>query len=166
MVAKKLVLGTGIMVGLLALAGTAVSTTNLVWGATILCPETLGCIGTEESDNIIGSALGNFIAALGGNDVVTAKNAADQVHGGNGDDTISGGKGSDVIAGDDGADLISGGEGFDRIFHFEPSSNPDAQTQPDGSRDRIDCGPGNDETWINVSVDHDLAVNCETVHAG
>ena len=37
---------------------------------------------------------------------------------------------------------------------------------PDGSKDTIDCGSGNDEAWINVSQDGDTAVNCETVHAG
>ena len=32
-------------------------------------------------------------------------------------------------------------------------------------RDTIDCGPGNDEVWINVSTDHDTATNCEIVHS-
>ena len=38
-------------------------------------------------------------------------------------------------------------------------------TQPDGSKDVIDCGGGNDEVFINKSVDHDIALNCEVVFA-
>ena len=37
---------------------------------------------------------------------------------------------------------------------------------PNGSRDVLDCGPGNDSDWINISSDLDNAINCETVHAG
>jgi hypothetical protein len=40
------------------------------------------------------------------------------------------------------------------------------QQNPDGSKDLIDCGPGNDEVFLNISVEHDVAVNCEIVHAG
>jgi Ca2+-binding RTX toxin-like protein len=168
LVAKNPLLGIGMLSVLFTVVITAIAPTNLVWGATILCPvaPTSFCQGTEESDNIIGAAGGNGIDGLGGNDVITAKGSADVVHGRDGNDQISGGGGPDSLTGDGGADLISGGDGNDRIFHFVASNNPDAQTQPDGSRDRIDCGPGNDETWINVSVDHDLAVNCETVNAG
>ena len=36
----------------------------------------------------------------------------------------------------------------------------------DGYKDSVDCGPGDDEAWINVSNDGDLARNCESLHAG
>jgi len=40
-------------------------------------------------------------------------------------------------------------------------------TVSDGARDKIDCGPGNDDrAFINTSIDGDIAVNCEHVLAG
>jgi hypothetical protein len=68
-----------------------------------------------------------------------------------------------VLVGRDDADILSGGNGNDIIVH---SSCTSAATLPDGSKDRIDCGPGNDEAWINISSDHDTAINCETLHTG
>jgi hypothetical protein len=58
-------------------------------------------------------------------------------------------------------DGLDGGSGDDSLSQsfFE-------DTQSDGFKDLVDCGPGNDEAWINTSVDHDVAVNCETVHEG
>ena len=35
----------------------------------------------------------------------------------------------------------------------------------DDGKDSIDCGEGQDEVWINESVDDDKATNCETVHS-
>lgn len=36
-------------------------------------------------------------------------------------------------------------------------------TNPDDSKDKIDCGSGKEGAWINVSADHvyDAAVDCE-----
>ena len=37
-------------------------------------------------------------------------------------------------------------------------------TEPDGSRDLIDCGDGDDTAFINISQDKDIpASNCEHV---
>jgi hypothetical protein len=59
-----------------------------------------------------------------------------------------------------------GGEGNDRITHAHCGDcgyPPEDKTDPDGKRDIIDCGPGNDIVWINT-VDCDMAVNCETIY--
>lgn len=93
--------------------------------------------------------------------MVNGKGGQDSVHGTEGDDLIYGGDGADSLQGGTGTDRISGGDGNDKIYHlvFESLSF-------DGKRDVIDCGAGNDEVWINTSHDHDVAVNCETIHAG
>jgi hypothetical protein len=83
----------------------------------------------------------------GGNDLLSAFPS---------DDVVSGGKVLDNIAGDTGADRLAGGDGDDKIAQFTFGNNPNA-LDPDGSKDLIDCGLGNDEAWINVSVDHDIA---------
>jgi hypothetical protein len=59
-----------------------------------------------------------------------------------------------------GSDKISGGPGNDVMGHS------DLVTVFDGFRDYLDCGPGEDEVWINTSVDTDIAVNCEIIHEG
>lgn len=74
----------------------------------------------------------------------------------------NGDSGDETIAGYSGVDRMSGGEGADKIYHNVINNLLD----PDGSKDKIDCGTGNDEAWINVSVDHDIAANCETLHTG
>jgi hypothetical protein len=45
-------------------------------------------------------------------------------------------------------------------------SSDDFNRSPDQSEDFVDCASGNDEAWINVSVDHDRARYCETLYAG
>ena len=39
-------------------------------------------------------------------------------------------------------------------------------TIPDGHTDYIDCGAGDDEAFINISIDIDIAKNCEQLCAG
>ena len=39
-------------------------------------------------------------------------------------------------------------------------------TELDGATDKVNCGPGVDEVWINESVDHNAALECEIVHSG
>jgi hypothetical protein len=49
--------------------------------------------------------------------------------------------------------------------NFVVSSNPRYLTSPDNSKDRIDCGAGEDEVWTNKRKDKDVAINCEIVHS-
>jgi Ca2+-binding RTX toxin-like protein len=80
---------------------------------------------------------------------------------GGGKDNINGDSGDDTIQGFLGADTLKGSSGNDRIFHDLDFLS----TNPDLSKDTIDCGSGNDEAWINISRDGDTAINCETVHS-
>jgi hypothetical protein len=57
--------------------------------------------------------------------------------------------------------VLIGSSGTDQIYQSFLGSTA---TQPDGSRDKIDCGSGTDEAWIST-VDGDTANgSCETVH--
>jgi RTX calcium-binding nonapeptide repeat (4 copies) len=147
MLKKNLLLGIGVLVGVLVVTGTVILPGNLVWADVILCSQTsqIFCFGTNGDDTIVGDDEGNRIIGLGGNDVISAKG------------------GDDLISGALGADKIVGGDGNDRIFHGEGDRTG---TGPHGSRDVIDCGAGNDEVFINVNVDQDIAGGCEIVHAG
>lgn len=153
------------LIGLLVVTGTVMSPMNLVWADTILCNGFARCFGTEGDDTMIGDDGPNRIVGNAGNDNIVGKGGEDEIAGAGGDDVMSGGKGNDQIRGDFGADKLVGGDGDDKIFHNRPvlGANP---TNPEESKDIIDCGPGNDEAWINVSFDHDTASGCEIVHAG
>jgi hypothetical protein len=61
-----------------------------------------------------------------------------------------------------GADRLLGGIGNDIIYHGVERD----PTGTDFHKDFIDCSPGNDEAFIDVSHDNDVALNYETVHAG
>jgi Ca2+-binding RTX toxin-like protein len=161
--------------------GTAMTTTNSVWAATINCPNAVGffnCNGTNDPDTMLGTANEDGIQGFEGDDrmfgfasddALVGDAGDDTMSGGSGDDRMTGGGGNDNINGDSGhdemsggigADILKGSSGNDKISHFLGPV-----TRPDRSIDTIDCGSGNDEAWINVSDDHDTAVNCETVHS-
>jgi Ca2+-binding RTX toxin-like protein len=111
---------------------------------------------------MLGDDSSNSIFAFGDDDVINGKDADDHLFGDVGNDVISGGKGSDELIAGAGADRLVDGEGNDKIIQFAVS----LELVSDGSMDVIDCGPGIDEAWINVSVDHDTASGCEIVHTG
>ncbi len=133
------------------------------------------CFGTAGNDRIGANGLDNVIVGLAGDDQIDGAGGSNGICGGPGNDIINGGDGKDEIAGDgvsagaictdgNGSDQISGGPGNDNIWHGDevgPLSTPS-----DGHKDFIDCGPGEDTIFINTSVDHDVASNCEHVHAG
>lgn len=162
---KNLLLGIEMLVGILVVLGLVRSPTNLVLADSILCNGGNFCDGTENSDTMVGDNVANTIAGEGGNDNIAGKGGNDVLLGQTGDDVISGGNNGDLVVGGRGADRLIGGDGNDRIFHNINQQGSDLLA-PDGSKDIIDCGLGNDEAWINVSVDHDIAGGCEIIHAG
>lgn len=48
-------------------------------------------------------------------------------------------------------------------MRYFPGGQP---LEPDGHKDILDCGDGNDEAFVNVNTDHDEFKNCEVVHKG
>jgi hypothetical protein len=81
--------------------------------------------------------------------------------GGVNEDYTDGGSGNDEIVGRALGDVLVGFEGSYLI-----SSDDHKNTDPDGYKDKIDCGPGEDEAWINRSTDGDVAINWEILHTG
>lgn len=58
-------------------------------------------------DSVVGSAQGDIISSLGGNDTIVAGEGNDTVNGGADDDFVNGGAGNDSIEGGDGtADTV------------------------------------------------------------
>jgi Ca2+-binding RTX toxin-like protein len=189
---RRLTLNFTIIATLAVIFGTAMTTTNSVWAATINCPNRVptpgnggNCFGTFESDRMLGTADVDIMTGLGGDDTMFGYAKNDAMVGSDGDDTMSGGSGNDFLdgqrgndningdSGDDeirgglGADILKGSSGNDIILHGDKIAGIPIELLSDGSTDHIDCDSGtNDVAFINTSVDHDTAVNCETVNAG
>ena len=85
-----------------------------------------------------------------GRDTVIATPDGSTLHGGNGHDKLVGRPGADNLTGGRGADLIGGGKGRDLIRAI------------DGSRDRVNCGPGVDRAKVDGI---DRVKNCERLIA-
>jgi hypothetical protein len=56
--------------------------------------------------------------------------------------------------------------GNDRLYHGLGTPDDSKTILSDGHKDTIECGSREDSVWINTSVDHGVATNCEHVHAG
>jgi Ca2+-binding RTX toxin-like protein len=161
MLVKNLMVRIMIVVAALTMIGMILPTTNSVSAVTRFCnfPQSTNvCTGTNGGDTMTGDGQDNAILGCGGNDVISGAGGPDGLIGDGIDSSRC------PIGGNFGADRISGGIGNDIISHAKLSL-PDA-TDPDGHRDLIDCGPGNDEVFINVNLDNDVATNCEIMHVG
>jgi Ca2+-binding RTX toxin-like protein len=86
----------------------------------------------------------------GGRDTLIATPDGSTLHGGNGHDKLIGGPGADNLTGGRGADAITGGKGRDLVRAI------------DGSRDRVNCGPGIDRAKVDGI---DVIKNCERLIA-
>lgn len=78
-------------------------------------------LGTSLGETItanlpVGSTLGTYINAGGGNDIVNGSGLADFLVGGAGDDVLNGGFGVDSILGGGGNDIVRGGAGVDALL--------------------------------------------------
>jgi len=128
--------------------------------------------GEDGNDRMFGDIGNDNMSGGPGDDIMYGWEDDNYIDGGDGNDLVVGWSGNDILSGGDdfdhifgysGFDLIQGGPGDDKIYHNEESSVV-VPTDPDGSKDTIDCGPGLDEAWINSAVDHDVHLNSEIVH--
>lgn len=118
--------------------------------------------GGNGSDDIIGSTGNDEISGGSGADEIIGGEGNDTIFGGDGGDTIMGGPTDDLIVGEMGTDIMNGQDGDDKIYHAFLNS-----TTTDGSKDLVVCGDGQDEVWINSSVDGDqVSDDCEIIHRG
>lgn len=177
----------GFSLGILTIV-LGIMTSYRTGAANRLCPPNTDkiCVGTEEADGMVRTSGVNIVSISNvysidggaGADSLSGGQDENRIRGGEGSDHMLGGFNSDSISGENGEDYIDGGSGNDRIvggahddilIGFEGndliSSNAENHTKADGYRDSIDCGPGEDEAWINVSNDGDVATNCESLHA-
>jgi len=118
--------------------------------------------GTDGDENRLdGTAAGDKIDLLGGNDRSSAGEGDDCVDGGPGDDGISGNAGDDLVqgktgddrvfgregddrlSGNEGDDRVSGGEGDDRVFGREGNDG----LSGNGGDDLVRGGAGNDRIF-------------------
>jgi hypothetical protein len=106
--------------------------------------------GTPGPDYLFGTEGPDVICGLGGDDTILGNGGNDVLIGGDGNDTISGGTGNDLIEGGPGNDKLEGAAGSDVILG-EPGN--DKIWAYDGTRDRIDGGPGIDEGWWDHTLD-------------
>jgi hypothetical protein len=133
-------------VGVLVLAVMAVAL--LVAGGSALaviktCP--LHCFGTQGPDALNGSANGNTIKALGGDDKVHGRLGNDTLYGNPGGDGVFGDQDDDTIYGGNGNDFLHGGLGRDTIYTDAGADEVEAR---DGFVDHIVClGGVNDQVF-------------------
>ncbi|WP_424630070.1 DUF5801 repeats-in-toxin domain-containing protein [Bradyrhizobium sp. SYSU BS000235] len=70
--------------------------------------------GTTGADLMVGTAAGQTLEGLGGNDVLAAYHGgSNTLNGGSGNDLLLGGDGNDILNGGQGNDILSGGKGAD-----------------------------------------------------
>lgn len=132
-------------------------------------------LGSGGKDDLTGTAFGDIIGALDGNDRLRGGRGDDCLYGDRGKDRIDGGAGRDRVFGNSGNDRVAGGSGNDRVGgnrgndrvsggggndQVSGDSGNDAISVRDGRRDRVDCGRGRDR----VTADRrDRLRRCERV---
>ena len=155
-------------------------------------PYSVPCIGSSGNDIIYGTKYGDFIDGKGGRDIIIGKEGDDLIFGGDGDDEILGEDGADKINGQEGSDRIDGGLGSDELQGFFGNDfitggpGVDVIEGYDGSDkllggsgndviygnyilsndfepDTINCGSGNDETYLSLST-LDIQSDCEDIY--
>jgi Ca2+-binding RTX toxin-like protein len=105
--------------------------------------------GTNDSDIINGSAIGDFIFASGGNDTLYGNEGGDVLYGGVGNDISYGGAGNDFLFGEEGNDTLYGNEGNDAL-----NGGADGDTLDGGvGADTVVGGTGNDTFYVDSPND-------------
>jgi VCBS repeat-containing protein len=117
--------------------------------------------GTPGEDALSGTALGESIQALGGDDMVFARGGADALDLGAGNDYGDGGDGNDTIVGGDGNDFLAGGAGVDQLTG---GLGDDRLSGGPGNDAPLDGGAGNDTYLIGAGDGQDLAVDTQGVN--
>jgi uncharacterized repeat protein (TIGR01451 family) len=122
--------------------------------------------GLEGSDLLRGGDAGDCLWGGGGNDVLDGDGGDDGLWGGDGRDRLVGGAGNDRLRGGFKRDVVIGGDGDDQLLPgtgrdlVRAGFGNDVISARDGSRDVVECGPGDDQ----VTADRrDRLRGCEHV---
>jgi hypothetical protein len=86
------------------------------------------------------------------------KTDVEDLFGGPGNDNLTGSAGANSLNGSDGNDILDGGGGFDSILGADGN---DSILSRDGRSERIDCGAGTDNAFLDTS---DTEASCETAN--
>ncbi|WP_203236229.1 alkaline phosphatase, partial [Methylobacterium crusticola] len=97
----------------------------------------------EQNNSVTGSAAGELLRGLGGDDTIDGGAGDDVLFGDLGNDRVDGGQGNDQVRGWFGNDVLSGGAGDDQVFGEE---DDDLLGGGSGS-DYISGGSGNDSLY-------------------
>jgi Ca2+-binding RTX toxin-like protein len=104
--------------------------------------------GPDRIDAVGSPALEAFAIGGPGDDTLLATPSGSILEGGSGSDRLIGSPVADLLVPGRGADLVRAGAGLD-----------DVDVNKDGSRDRINCGPGDDIAFGSDRLDH--LVSCK-----
>lgn len=132
----------------------------------IVCNQPLSdtCWGTDDPDWIFGRSQGGSgvietIAGKDGRDDIDAAGGKDVAYGGRGDDDVRGQDGDDKLYGGCGGGCEGGGAGNNELFG---GNGNDTLGERNGVEGWVHCGPGLDEAFVDVELDH-WDGDCETV---
>jgi Ca2+-binding RTX toxin-like protein len=138
--------------------------------------------GTAAGETICGLLGNDVINALGGNDTVfgdacgvkakagasaAATGGNDTIHGGGGNDTLYGAGGNDKLFGDAGKDKLFGGGGSDKLTggpgvnKYDGGAGNDTVNARNGKKETVNCGAGKKD--VAVVDKRDKVKGCEKV---
>jgi hypothetical protein len=124
----------------------------------VICkPKAKMCLGTNQDDEIAGSARADRINGKGGNDIIVGDNSAvaggnDRINAGGGDDLVFDIPVSEEFVNIIDKDVITAGNGNDIVVVLELT----------GGADTVDCGPGTDAVFFDEGID--TVNNCELLN--
>ncbi|HEU5142050.1 MAG TPA: calcium-binding protein [Solirubrobacterales bacterium] len=129
-------------------------------------------LSADGGREFAGPVLSNVVALVGstGNDHLFGGPGNDHLRGDDGDDLANGGRGRDRIAAGLGSDRLFGGAGRDELGDNDAGPDVlaggpdrDAIHALDGAADRVVCGTGVDNAWVDA-VDRRARGDCEKLH--
>ena len=177
---------------LVSITLTLVLACGVALAATITCPGTANCFGTDRADTMTGTSTNNNMFGEGGADTVKGGGGADFIRGDEGTDALRGGGAADTlwgggfdvggnyndasndyVRGGSGGDSIIGGfaiGGVDVIYGGEGNDSVNAAQRtyasvPVVTKEVVDCGPGSSDT-VYFDRGKDLIRNCEIMREG
>ncbi|MFY0682601.1 MAG: hypothetical protein JXR13_18660 [Thalassovita sp.] len=119
-------------------------------------------LGTDVGDVIAAGVNDDVVHADGGDDTVWGGSGHDVVYGGNGGDRIWGGTGNDLLDGGDHTDFLYGGHGADTLHGGEGDDILDGGI----GNDYVLAGSGNDTLTGGEGADHLIGQSGDDVLSG
>ena len=174
-----------------SITSTVVLACGVALAATITCPDTTSCFGTDHADTMTGTSADNNMFGEGGADTMDGGDGADFIRGDEGADALRGGGAADILWGgsfdvggnynDASNDYVSGGSGDDSIIGGFALGGVDVIYGGRGSdsvnvaqgtgagvpvtKEIVNCGQGSSDT-VYFDRGRDIIRNCEIRREG